>query len=302
MENETKVNRPADRQFVILLVVTLIASMLPEIIWREWAGLVPASLPFFRLAGLLLAGILSHALKHSKTVKYIAVLGVIVLAEILTKLVYPSSFWQEAFDNTTFVGNFGGSILLKLIGVLPVVGILLVLFKSPKAVYLVKGDLSIKADGMKWLGIKQDTINWGKLAVISAVLISLGTILLTVVTVTGSSAIYHASNLVKYFPFVILFALINSLCEGIVFRNAVLGSLRNVLPKNQAIRMAALIFGIGHFYGAPRGIVGVVMSTLLGWYLSRSMVETKGFAASWIIHFLQDVVIFSTILLLGNYQ
>lgn len=302
MENKPKINDSGNRQFIIILVVTLIASMLPEIIWREWTGLVPAGLPFFRLAALLLAGILSYALKHSRIVKYIMVLGVIVLTEILTKLIYSSSFWQETFDKITFIGNFGESILLKLIGVLPLIGILLVLFKSPKAVYLVKGDLSIKADGMKWLGIKQDTINWGKLAVISAVLISLGTLLLTVVTVTGSSAIYNTSNLLKYFPFVILFALINSLCEGIVFRNAILGSLRNVLQKNQAIWMAALIFGIGHFYGAPSGIVGVVMSTLLGWYLSRSMVETKGFAASWIIHFLQDVVIFSTILLLGNYH
>jgi len=66
--------------------------------------------------------------------------------------------------------------------------------------------------------------------------------------------------------------------------------------------IAAMIFGIGHYYGAPSGIVGVVMSGLLGWYLSRSMYETKGFVSSWIIHFLQDVVIFATILLLGNFS
>ncbi|OJF91545.1 CPBP family intramembrane glutamic endopeptidase [Alkalibacterium sp. 20] len=86
-----------------------------------------------------------------------------------------------------------------------------------------------------------------------------------------------------------------------MFRSAILGSLKNVLPKSQAIFIAAMIFGIAHFYGAPSGIVGVVMSVLLGWYLSRSMYETKGFASSWIIHFMQDVVIFSTIFLLGNF-
>jgi uncharacterized protein len=41
------------------------------------------------------------------------------------------------------------------------------------------------------------------------------------------------------------------------------------------------------------------MSSLLGWFLARSMIESRGFLAPWMIHFLQDVVIFSTILLLG---
>ena len=302
MKNKSMAGDPDNRQFVVVIVLTLIASMLPEIVSRELAGMDPVGLPFFRLAAMLLAGILSHFLKHSMVAKYTVVLGVIISTEILTKLVFSSLFWQEAFDRSKFVGSFGGSILLKFIGILPVVGILLALFKSPQAVYLVKGDLSIKADGVKLLGIKHNSISWGKLAIISAALISLGTLLLTVATVTGTSSILNTGKLVKYFPYVIIFALINSMCEGIVFRSAILGSLENVLPKKQVIWVAAMIFGIGHFYGAPSGILGVVMSVLLGWYMSRSMAETKGFVASWIIHFMQDVVIFSTILLLGNYQ
>ena len=111
----------------------------------------------------------------------------------------------------------------------------------------------------------------------------------------------NTDNLIKYIPFVVIFALLNSLCEGIVYRSAILGSLKSVLPKNQLMIIAAMIFGIAHYYGAPSGIVGVIMSFLLGWYLCRSMYETKGFVSSWIIHFMQDIVIFATILLLGNY-
>jgi hypothetical protein len=276
--------------------------MLPEVIFREWIGFVPAGLSFFRLVILVLAGIVTRYLKSNKIVKYVLVLGVIVLAEILTKLIYLSPFWQQAFNMNSFIGYFGGSIALKVIGVIPVIGILLALFKSPKAVYITKGDFSVKADEIKWLGIKRDTIRWGKLAILSAVLISFGTILLTVFTVTGSSANLNTENLIKYFPCVLVFAALNSLSEGIVYRSAILGSLKNVLPKHQTMIVAALIFGMGHYYGAPSGIVGVAMSGLLGWYLCRSMYETKGFATSWIIHFMQDVVIFSTILLLGNYN
>jgi len=281
--------------------LTLIASILPEVIFREWIGSVPVDLPLVKLIILFLAGILSQYLKRNKITKYVLVLGIIILAEILTKYIFLSSFWQKTFDINSFIGNFGGSIILKIIGIIPVVGILLTLFKSPTAVYLTKGDLSIKADEIKWLSIKKDMISWGKLAIISSICISLGTILLTIFTVTGTSINLNIDNLIKYFPFVVILAILNSFCEGIVFRSAILGSLKNVLPKNQAIFIAAMIFGIAHYYGAPSGIVGVAMSSILGWYLCRSMYETKGFVSSWIIHFMQDVVIFATILLLGNF-
>jgi membrane protease YdiL (CAAX protease family) len=244
---------------------------------------------------------LAYYLKHEKIAKYSLVLGVIISTEILTKIISSSSFWKETFDANSFIGSFGGSILLKFFGVLPVIGILILLFRSPAEVYITKGDLSVKAEEIKWLGIKKNWISWGKLSIISAGLISTGTILLTVLTVTGTNANFNIDNLMKYLPFVIIFAFFNSFCEGIVFRSAILGSLRDVLPKNQLIATAAILFGIAHYYGAPSGIVGVAMSGLLGWYMSRSMYETKGFVSSWIIHFMQDVVIFSTILLLGSY-
>jgi hypothetical protein len=301
MKNKSLEDNSMYKHLGVVIFLSLIVSILPEIIFREWIGSVPVSLPLIKLILLFLAGILSKYLKRDKITKYVLVLGVIIISEILTRWIFSTNFWQTTFDMKSFVGSFGESILRKFIGVIPVVVILLILFKSPAAVYLTKGDLSIKAEEMKCLRIKGNTISWGKLAIISALLISLGTILLTVFTVTGSSASINMDNLIKYFPFVIVFAVFNSLCEGIVYRSAILGSLRHVLPKSQAILIAALIFGIGHYYGAPSGIVGVVMSTILGWYMCRSMYETKGFVSSWIIHFMQDVVIFSTILLLGNY-
>jgi hypothetical protein len=289
------------RSFMVIIVLPLVASMLPEIIFREWLGAYPVWLAFVRLIILFIAGSVFQYQKQEQISKYIFALEVIVIFEMITRIIFLSKVWQDTFDSTSFVGNFGGSIVLRAISALAVVVTLIILFKSPRAVYLTKGDLSTKADAIKWLGIKNDSISWGKLAVISAVLISLGTVMLTVFTVTGSSTNMNTGNLLKYFPFVLLFALFNSLSEGILFRSAILGSLKDFLPKQQAIFVAALIFGIGHFYGAPSGILGVFMSGLLGWYMCRSMYETKGFAASWLIHFMQDAVIFSTILLFGQY-
>jgi len=300
-EHKLTVDNRGYKQLISIIVLTLIASILPEIIFSEWVGEIPSGLLFIKLIVLFLAAMLAFYLKYEKIAKYSLILGVIISTDILTKIIRSSSFWKEIFDESSFIGNFGGSILLKFFGILPVIGILILLFRSPAAVYMTKGDLSVKAEEIKWLGIKKNWISWGKLSIISAGLISTGTILLTVFTVTGTSENFNIDNLMKYLPFVIIFAFFNSFCEGIVFRSAILGSLRDVLPKNQLMVTAAVLFGIAHYYGAPSGIVGVAMSGLLGWYMSRSMYETKGFVSSWIIHFMQDVVIFSTILLLGSY-
>jgi hypothetical protein len=134
------------------------------------------------------------------------------------------------------------------------------------------------------------------------VLISLGTFLGTVVTVTGFYFCQEFGRLVLSFAFYsILFALGNSLFEGIIYRNTIVSSLVGILDKNDIVMLGALFFGIAHYFGAPGGPLGVAMSTALGWYLCQSMVETKGLLSTWIIHFFQDVVIFSAVILLGGF-
>jgi len=303
MESKSSKIKVSNNKLVITVSLTLIASILPDIIIREWTGAVPNWLPFLKLIILFGIGTFCTYLKDIKYLsKYIIVLSTIIFTEILTKFIESTSFWKGTFDTNLFVSNFGGSIILKLIGVILVIGVLVAIYKSPKEVYICKGDLSIKSDEINWLGINKDTISLGKLSVISGILISLGTILLTILTVTGISEYLKTDKLIIYFPIIVIFAIINSFCEGVIFRSAILGSLKNLLPKDQLILIAAMFFGIAHYYGAPSGIVGIVMSGVLGWYMCRGMYETKGFVSAWIIHFMQDVVIFSTILMLGNFN
>jgi hypothetical protein len=57
--------------------------------------------------------------------------------------------------------------------------------------------------------------------------------------------------------------------------------------------LVAAYFGLAHFYGVPYGIVGVMMAGFLGWFLTKAMLETRGFFWPWLIHFCQDVAIFT---------
>jgi len=285
------------------IIVTVIASIFPDIILRELTGTVPT---WFNLAKVIILIGVSIYFKINDELKplakYTIILAMIAGVQMLTISFVATSWYQSVFDANTFVGNFGGSILLKFIGTIPVIGLLIYLFKSPEEVYLTKGDLSIKAEKIGWLRIEGDKISWGKLSVISAFLIAFGTLLLTLLTVTGFAIPDNMDRLFTYLPLILLFALVNSFAEGVVYRSSILGSLKDVLPKEQVLLIAAGLFGMAHYYGAPSGVVGVIMSGVLGWYMCRSMYETKGFVSAWIIHFMQDAVIFATVVLLGGFS
>jgi hypothetical protein len=63
--------------------------------------------------------------------------------------------------------------------------------------------------------------------------------------------------------------------------------------ERQALLITTAFFGLGHFYGIPNGVLDVALSGFLGWFLGKSILETRGFFWGWLIHFLQDVIIFT---------
>ncbi len=284
----------------IAIIYTIIASLLPTIIFKEWLGEMPHWVSFAQIVILISSSIYFGFVKKQQYLsKYIAILTAVVVLQVFAGFIEKNLWWQNIFAANTFIGNFGGSILIKFILVIPIIALLIFFYKSPEEAYLSKGDLSVKAERIGWLRIAGNKISWGRLAVISAFLISFGTLLLTVFTVTGFLVPDNLGKLPGNFPLIVLFALVNSFSEGIVFRSAIMGPLRKFLSKDHVILIAAVFFGLAHYYGAPSGIIGVSMSVLLGWYMCRSMYETKGFVSAWIIHFMQDVVIFSTIIIMS---
>ncbi len=148
-----------------------------------------------------------------------------------------------------------------------------------------------------WIGIKpkQDE-SWKGLGFNFSIIITL------VTAVVIFFQIFRQGTLsVDVFPgllLVILFALNNSFVEEILFRFTFVGVGLDEGTKVLIIQaMSALIFGIVHYFGNPSGIPGVLMAGFIGWFLAKSMIETRGFFWAWFIHFLQDVVILFALLM-----
>jgi len=97
----------------------------------------------------------------------------------------------------------------------------------------------------------------------------------------------------RYLPWIVVFAIANSFTEEMITRFAIVSSLDGLLANRFIYLTSAAIFGSVHFFGTPGGVAGVALAGFLGWLLAKSIGETRGIFWSWLIHCLQDVIIFT---------
>ena len=202
-------------------------------------------------------------------------------------------------ESSEFVPSLLSTQVLRMAVTLVMLAGLMIIKKKRKAFYLVKGDLAAVADPMP--PIMKQPASWRVLGRELSLWISLGTLAFLLIAAFPSlSAQFQQgtlggmlSQMLVLIPFVLLMAAMNAFSEEMTYKASFLSVLENPVGRRQALLLMAAFFGIGHYYGVPYGIVGVLMAGFLGWLLGKSMLETRGFAWAWFIHFLQDVLIFS---------
>lgn len=133
--------------------------------------------------------------------------------------------------------------------------------------------------------------NWNFYGSAMAVFFTLGTLLLMSASVSAQNGVINKS-FSRLVPLVLLFSATNAWSEEIISRFVIVAGLDGKLKPVVICWISAIIFGLAHFSGTPGGVSGVIMSGTLGWFLAKSVVETRGLGWAWFIHFLQDIVIF----------
>ena len=228
--------------------------------------------------------------------KFLYIFLVVGIATIL--LVKSNSVTNEItlqFHPNDFVNSmFKYQLVALLLGVLVTITIA---FINPESkVFLKIGQLSNIAKKETWLGINGKS-SWkiNGLQLLLFVSIATGSFMFLAVKYTGSIANFQWS----FIPLIVLFSFTNSLTEELIFRFGIVGGLFNHYPKLTVLLASAVLFGLPHYFGWPSGFMGIIMASVLGYILAKATIETKGLSIAWVIHFVQDLIIFTALLMMN---
>ena len=218
----------------------------------------------------------------------------IVTTILLTSNSYLSSIQLNLNQNEFVNGLLKYQLLALCISIVVLIATLKI---TPDSRSLLKiGNLETLAVKEKWLGINGKT-SWKSNAIQFALFISLATgiFMFLAVKYTGSLPNFKWS----FLPLILLISFTNSFSEEIIYRFAINGNLTSAAPKLTVLIISAILFGIPHYLGFPSGVMGVLMSGALGYILSKATYETKGIGIAWAIHFLQDIIIFTGLIMMN---
>lgn len=154
------------------------------------------------------------------------------------------------------------------------------------------GKPAAPASAVRWLGIRAGT-SWRRVGLVMLLWISA---LLGAFLYLGLAAQLSHGLSPALLAWALVFAVTNSLTEEVVFRLSVVGVLHGVVSEGIVLAVGATIFGAVHVVGVPGGPIGVLMAGFLGWFLTRSIVETSGLFWALLIHVVLDLIIFGFLL------
>jgi membrane protease YdiL (CAAX protease family) len=280
-----------NRLIALAWAITLLVSQLPDILFRELAGSMPAWL-FWSKVGLMGAMLLASLLwKPIRALwLYFALLLAVYAVEWGVDWAYGALHYTTWFAKASpFLREmFSVQIPRATMGLL-IVLISLALTRSFGRFFFVKGQLDAPAKPIPWILTRPPS--WNILGPTISAAMCLG--LVVFVFAFGKRPSLQAlKNVLPLLPFILLFAASNAFGEEMLYRAPWLGALESPVGPAQALLMTATYFGLGHFYGVPYGVLGVILAFIPGWLMGKAMLETRGFFWAWFIHIWMDIVVF----------
>lgn len=158
--------------------------------------------------------------------------------------------------------------------------------------FFARGDINATVEPVKRIGlIPKPSEGWLAVGRNFAIIISGVTFIFIYLQAIRGNSI--AAEHLRYLPWILAFSVANAFTEEMITRFAVVAALDGLIPPHYVYLASAAIFGLAHYFGTPGGIVGVLLAGFLGWLLAKSIMETRGIFWAWLIHALQDVIIFT---------
>lgn len=293
MSTAASTHTKSDRSLIILAwIVTALVSALPDIVFSEITGAVPAWMVYAKLG--VLAGMGFAALRFKPfrpLLNFITVMiAFFALLELRPHFNFNLPFLQNLFGANVFDQRMQAEQTGKLAVAVVMILILLALGYKRKDIFLVRGNLKAPITPVKLLGFPKSE-PWTKFGLLWSFCIAAGLGVVLYLGIRPSASLFV--KMLPILPSIIFYAALNAFNEEMIFRAPMLATLEPLTGSLNALWMAAYFFGISHYFGVPSGILGALASVFMGWILSKAMLETRGLFWSWWIHLLSDIVIFS---------
>ncbi len=263
----------------------IIGTTLPEIIWQESGHQITCW--FTTIESLLVLGAALLAIWIPSLRKLTRFLVAIALLNLAWGYISPALSSLPSVLAVTDNASWGARLVLARTFTLS--GAILISFTligsgiTRRDLFLCKGNPAAAAQpfGVSWMWIGPAFILVFALA-LSAYLY---------LTVHPNFSV--SERIIRTLPWSIAVAGLNAASEEFQFRSVLLAHLRHSFRPPEMVLMTAVFFGLGHYYGQPSGPLGVLMAGFAGWIWARSMIETRGGLWAFLIHLVQDIVIFT---------
>lgn len=283
---------PPRHNTLVAWAVTLLVSPLSGIVAFELTGSVPLGLLWARVGLLVVLIVLGS---HWESLRPLRPYFTILLALAILTGAHGWLLGRPAFIAWQGRHSFAIAAMalqaLEMAVALLLIGVLTVLRKRRDAFFLVRGDPRAVAQPVRWLGQKRPGSLWSFGLTFTAVVV-IAQIFMFIVPLAPSADTLR--RLLPLIPVILLLAISNGFNEEIILRAAPIAPVFEVVGQSHAIWMAAVLFGLSHYIGGvPSGVPGVLITTFLGWFFGKCMVDSKGILWPWLFHTVQDILPFA---------
>jgi membrane protease YdiL (CAAX protease family) len=187
---------------------------------------------------------------------------------------------------------FFGERLMRIGAVLVMFVVLLLMGFRRRDLYLAVGDLRATATPTR-LKIPHKPEPWTTFGRNYAI-ISVGLLLFFLIPALQPSLANFSVGLLL---FAAVCAAMNSFAEEFLYRSALIPEVLPLFGKGATLMLVPAWFGLAHYFGVPNGLTGVLLAGIGGWFFAKSMIETRGIAWAWFLHFLADFTVYLLLLL-----
>ncbi len=283
MNSET----PATSNLLPRLVAwaAVIGTTLPEVIWQESGHQVSCWFTLIESLLVLGAAILAFWIPSLRSLTRFLI--AVALLNLAWSCISPALAALPSVLAVTDHASWGARLFLArtftLSGAILVSLTLIGSGITRRDLFLCKGNPAAPAQpfGVSWMWLGP------------AFMLVFGLVLSGYLYLTVHPNFNVSERIIRTLPWSIAVATLNAASEEFQFRSVLLAHLRGIFRPLEMALLTAVFFGLGHYYGQPSGPLGVLMAGFAGWIWARSMIETRGGVWAFLIHFVQDIVIFA---------